>query len=89
MSTSFQYFYLGLLCFGGVSAATHGATWFTPALVFYCVYLTDYAPRQEAIAQAMRLRALQKEARMLKEDSKEKAELEALREKVRQLEEKK
>jgi hypothetical protein len=77
-----------MLTFGGfITAANTGSAMGIAALVFYHVYTFDYAPRQEVIAQAMRAWMLQEEARRLKEDSKEKAELEALREKVRQLEE--
>jgi hypothetical protein len=74
MTESDKWFYLGLL---GVAAAMNtGSGMGIIAIAFYSVYIHDYAPRQEVMAQALR-------ARVLKEDSKEKEELRVLREELR------
>jgi hypothetical protein len=66
----------GFFVYGSHTATIIGASmWFNYMPILWGVYILDYAPRQEAIAQA--LRAM----------SEDKEELRALREKVRQLEE--
>jgi hypothetical protein len=75
-------FYMGFIILA--ADTTHGATWSLPALLAYSVYLNDYVPRHKLIAQT--LLALREELRQLKGGAEEKEKMQALEEKVRQLE---